>query len=98
VTGLNLYSQSKDAFNPDSWLPSLFASHASVALGYATRLESLQGALESRETIGTAIGIAMERYGITSERAFEFLIRTSQNSNIKLRDIAADLVKLHPEA
>jgi len=38
----------------------------------------------------------MERYGITSERAFEFLIRMSQNSNIKLRDIASELVKLNP--
>jgi len=55
VTGLNLYSESTDAFDPDSWLPSLFASHASVALGYATKLQSLQGALESRETVGTAI-------------------------------------------
>jgi len=96
VTGLNLYSESTDAFDPDSWLPSLFASHASVALGYATKLQSLQGALESRETVGTAIGIVMERYGITSERAFEFLIRMSQNSNTKLRDIASELVKLNP--
>jgi hypothetical protein len=98
VSGLNLYSKTPDAFDPTSAVPRLFASHAGVALGYATKLDSLQGALATRETIGTAIGIVMERYGITSDRAFEFLIRTSQNSNIKLRDIAAGLVKLRTTA
>jgi ANTAR domain-containing protein/GAF domain-containing protein len=94
VSGLNLYSLSRDAFDPSDPLPRLFASHASVALGYATKLQSLQGALASRETIGKAIGIVMERYDISSERAFEFLIRISQNTNVKLRDVAADVVGL----
>jgi ANTAR domain-containing protein/GAF domain-containing protein len=92
VTGLNLYSHSRKAFEDPEGLPELFASHARVALGYATQLQTLQGAIGSRETIGKAIGILMERYDLTSERAFEFLIRQSQNSNVKLRDVAADVI------
>jgi len=94
VTGLNLYSTSRGAFGDVDGLPQLFASHARVALGYATELETLRGAIGTRETIGKAIGILMGRYDLTSERAFEFLIRQSQNNNVKLRDIAAQLVEI----
>ena len=34
----------------------------------------------------------MERYGLTDERAFEFLIRLSQDSNTKLAEVATRLV------
>jgi len=93
VTGLNLYSTTRNAFDEDDGLPQMFASHARVALGYATELQNLYVALNSRETIGKAIGIVMERYDLTSERAFEFLIRTSQDSNTKLRDVALRIVQ-----
>ncbi len=92
VTGLNLYSHTRKAFEDSEGLPELFASHARVALGYATQLQTLQCAIGTRETIGKAIGILMERYDLTSERAFEFLIRQSQNSNVKLRDVAAEVI------
>jgi ANTAR domain len=98
IAGLNLYARSRKAFEDSNGLPELFASHASVALGYATKLQSLAGALGTRETIGQAVGILMERYDMTSERAFEFLIRTSQNSNTKLRDIAQEVVNLKVSA
>jgi ANTAR domain/GAF domain len=98
VTGLNLYSTQRNAFADSEPLTRLFASHARVAMGFATELQTLKGAIGTRETIGTAIGIVMERYGLTKERAFEFLIRISQNSNTKLRDVAADVVRLKPRA
>lgn len=97
TTGLNLYSRTLNAFDDDG-LAELFASHAKVALGYATKLHTLSGALKTRELIGKAIGIVMERYELPDERAFEFLIRMSQNSNIKLRNIAQALVDVDPEA
>jgi hypothetical protein len=92
ITGLNLYAETYDAFDDSRPLTRLFASHASIALGYATELQSLNGALQSREVIGKAIGIVMERYDMTAERAFEFLIRVSQNSNTKLSEIATEIV------
>lgn len=92
-TGLNLYSSLADAFGDDpSGVVRLFASHASVALGFARELDTLKEAVGSRQIIGEAIGIVIERYGLMEERAFEFLIRLSQTSNVKLREVAAEIV------
>jgi AmiR/NasT family two-component response regulator len=54
-------------------------------------LETLKGALRSRQTIGVAQGMVMLRYGLDLDRAFEYLSRRSQADNIKLR-LVADLV------
>lgn len=55
--------------------------------------DELRAALESREMIGIAKGILMQRENITDEEAFEMLKRISQNWNIKLRDVAARIVE-----
>jgi GAF domain-containing protein len=91
--GLNLYSTESDIIDPDAvQAAELFASHAAIALG-RSRIESqLNEALSSRKTIGQAIGILMERYQIDQDRAFQFLIRASSTANIKLRDVAEELV------
>ena len=47
--------------------------------------------------MGQAIGIIMERYDISSERAFDFLVRASSVGNLKLRDMAAELVAQRDE-
>jgi len=52
----------------------------------------LRQALASNRTIGTAIGIVMARYGLASDRAFHTLVRISQQSNRKLRDVAEEIV------
>jgi AmiR/NasT family two-component response regulator len=56
------------------------------------RAESLHHALATREIIGEAMGILMERERITAERAFDVLRRASQHLNIKLREVAQNLV------
>lgn len=67
------------------------------ALANADRLEqelaTLQDALESRNTIGQAQGLLMERYGTDADRAFDMLVRLSQETHIKVRDVAARLVE-----
>jgi GAF domain-containing protein len=91
--GLNLYSISSDEVDPEAEaVAELFAAHAAIALGNAHARETLNEALQSRKVIGQAIGILMERYEMTDERAFAFLVRASSHSNIKLRDIAQELV------
>ena len=42
--------------------------------------------------IGQAIGIVMERFGLTEDRAFAFLSRLSSHRNVKLRQVARELV------
>lgn len=91
--GLNLYSTSSDTIDPDAVHGAeLFAVHAAIALGHAQEEHQLNEALSSRKVIGQAIGILMERYKIDQDRAFQFLTRASSTSNIKLRDVAQELV------
>jgi AmiR/NasT family two-component response regulator len=52
----------------------------------------LHAALATREVIGQAQGILMERERISSSEAFDVLRRASQHLNVKLRDVAQDLV------
>jgi hypothetical protein len=92
-SALNLYSRQGGSLQPDAVnIAELFAAHAGTTLGLLERIEELETALRSRTVIGQATGIAMERYGLTHDRAFGFLVRLSQDSNVKLRDIAGDMV------
>jgi len=91
--GLNLYSTTSDTLDPDAEsFADLFATHASIALGRAREIANLNDALNSRKVIGQAIGVVMERYGLDEDRAFAYLVRASSHANVKLRDIAQDLV------
>jgi AmiR/NasT family two-component response regulator len=56
------------------------------------RSANLQNALATSRCIGMAIGIVMERYKLTDEDAFMLLVRASQRTQRKLRDIAEHLV------
>ena len=66
----------------------MFAAHAAVAATQARVHAELVGALESRDVIGQAKGILMHRHKMTSSQAFKLLVRTSQNTNMPLRQVA----------
>ncbi len=55
-------------------------------------LEGLQAALETRAVIGQAQGICMAKHQMSADTAFSLLVRLSQNKNVKLREVAAQLV------
>jgi GAF domain-containing protein len=90
---LNLYSSQKGAFEDLGFLGVLFAHQSAVALQYAQEIESLRDAVETRQLIGQAVGIAMERYELTDERAFAFLTRLSQHTRVPLREVALGIVE-----
>jgi GAF domain-containing protein len=95
IGGINLYSTISDDIDPEAEsIAELFAIHAAATLGSVTKMEHLNQAMHTRKVIGQAIGILMERYGLHEDRAFAFLVRASQTDNIKLRDIAQELVDL----
>ncbi|MDD7937939.1 ANTAR domain-containing protein [Actinomycetospora lutea] len=78
----------------------LLAAHVSTALAYVTVTEAaelqdvqFQTALDSRDVIGQAKGILMERRGLDAGAAFDVLRRASQDLNVKLRDVAATLAE-----
>ncbi|MGF9756637.1 ANTAR domain-containing protein [Microvirga sp. 0TCS3.31] len=54
--------------------------------------EQLGEGLQSRKIIGQATGILMERYGMDADHAFAFLVRASNDGNVKLRAVAQELV------
>jgi transcriptional regulator with GAF, ATPase, and Fis domain len=89
---LNLYSDRVDAFDDESeHVGLLLASHAAVALAGAQRQEHLRTAMDTRDLIGQAKGILMERHKVTAEQAFAVLVRASQRDNRKLHEVAAQL-------
>lgn len=93
MAALNLYSTSADELDPDiEDFAELFATYASMALGRALREDQLTTALVSRRLIGQAVGITMARFNVSDERAFRYLVRTSNQRNVKLRDIAEEIV------
>ncbi len=95
---LNLFGNEPQAFTAQSQaVGAMFATHAAVAL--ITNDERLQfkSALASRDIIGQAKGMIMERFGVDAVRAFELLTKVSQNTNRRVAEIAEELVARGPE-
>jgi GAF domain-containing protein len=100
VGGLNLYAQEPDAFDEAAQeIAHLFGNQAAVALenarlywGSRDLIDQLTEALKTREIIGEAKGILMEREGVDDDGAFDMLRRASQTTNTKLREVAQRVV------
>ncbi|SDP28702.1 GAF domain-containing protein [Nakamurella panacisegetis] len=89
---LSLLSTQPDAFDSESAvLAAVFAAHATLALSGVRQVRHLNAKADSRDIIGQAKGILMERHKLTSAQAFQTLIRLSQNHNIKLRALCEQL-------
>ena len=54
--------------------------------------------MTTRQLIGEATGILMARQNITQQDAFDMLRRASQRLNIKLREVAEQIVSAHEES
>jgi GAF domain-containing protein len=90
---LNVYAEQPHAFGPETRvIGAIFAAHSSVVWNAARRDEQFQRALASRDVIGQAKGMIMERYGVDAVQAFELLRKLSQDSNVPLIQIATELV------
>ena len=102
IGALNLYSKSPGGYDEAAEETAvLFSEQAAVACANAevywrtyTLTEHLREALESRDVIGQAKGILMARRGCTPDAAFEALRKASQHRNIKLREVAEQVVYL----
>lgn len=98
---LNLFGARPDAFDQEAReMGLILASHASIATHAVGRRSSLEGlsrnlqeALSARDVIGQAKGILMERLRIPPDRAFDVLRSSSQQLNIKLREVARRLAE-----
>ena len=99
LAALNLYSRRPRAFTQsDRDVAVIFAAHAAVALASAEAHErdviqevQLREALRSRDVIGQATGILMEREHIDADEALAILRRASQRLNVKLKELATGM-------
>ena len=76
-----------DASEDTAALARVFAAHAGVAMTGQQRSEDATAALSTRDVIGQAKGILMERFGLTADTAFAMLVRASADTNTKLRAV-----------
>jgi GAF domain-containing protein len=101
VGALNLYSSRRLPFTDEHLhLAELFAAQAALAVTNAEvyfktfeLTQNLARAIENREVIGQAKGILAARLGLTMDDAFERLRAASQDMNIRVRDLADEVVR-----
>jgi GAF domain-containing protein len=94
VGALSLYSTHPHAFtgaDVDSGIS--LAAHTAIALATAKHEEHLGIAMDAWSLIGQATGIVMDRYDIDAVRAFAVLKRISQHTNVKLHEVAVELIR-----
>jgi GAF domain-containing protein len=90
---LNLFAFEPNAFDAeDETTGVVLAAHAAAAILSSRHGEQLESALTTRDRIGQAKGIIMERFGVDDVQAFEMLRRLSQDSNTRLIDIAQRVI------
>jgi GAF domain-containing protein len=100
IGALNLYAVTANAFDADSraaaaQLTGLAAATVTAVMRHydeATLTDHLRTALSSRSVIDQAIGIIIGMQRCPASVAFDVLRTVSQNRNIPLREVAADLV------
>lgn len=91
---LNLYSRTTGAFDERTQaMADILASLAAVAMKAAISEAGLHSALESRDVIGQAKGVLMERQRLSGEQAFDHLRQMSNHHNVKLREIAHQITE-----
>lgn len=90
---LNFYRARVNTFDDESeQVGLLFASHAAVAFAGAQDMHHMREAEVTRDLIGQAKRILMERYKVTSDQAVRMLVKVSNDNNRALRSVAQDLV------
>ncbi|GAA2881134.1 hypothetical protein Acy02nite_17140 [Actinoplanes cyaneus] len=97
---LNIYATEPRAFDDDAVaLAQTFAGYAAVAMANVHLYDSqaalahhMQTAMAGRAVIEQAKGIVMGERHCSADEAFQLLVKLSQGTNRKLRDVAQALV------
>ncbi|MCZ4553121.1 GAF and ANTAR domain-containing protein [Gordonia rubripertincta] len=95
---LNVYATKAHAIT-DSEVEKGYAlaAHAALVFDAARKYDQFQSALASRDIIGQAKGMIMERFNIGADAAFELLTKLSQDSNVTVAEISRQLAGSKPE-
>ena len=97
IAGLNVFSTRPDAFSDaDVDRARILATHCALLVTATQATDKAAGmlqALKSNREIGIAVGILMARRHLSREQAFDVLRYVTQNSNRKMRDVAAEVAE-----
>jgi GAF domain-containing protein len=95
---LNMFSTRADAFGTESeYAGEALAAHAAVAILASRKELQFKSALASRDRIGQAKGMLVERFSVDAEQAFRMMVTLSQETNTPLTDIATRIVDAGPD-
>lgn len=93
IGAMTLYSESTGPWDEETFeLAKLYATHAAIAMNHAQVADGLHTALASRHLIGLAQGVLMTRHQLSATQAFAVLQKYSSESNVKVADVARDIV------
>ena len=98
VAVLDLLSCTEDSLAPSEPIAGLFGSLAAVVVTSVSAAHDLQLAMATREVVGQASGLVMQRDGVDAEEAVTRLVTLSQATNVKLRVVAQELVQRHGQS
>jgi hypothetical protein len=94
---LNLFGLTPDAFTLEAEaLGAMLATHVANAFIADDKELQFKSALNSRDVIGQAKGMIMERFCVDAVRAFDLLVALSQQSNTRVAVVAAEVVAKGP--
>ena len=93
IGAMTLYSEATGPWDEETFeLAKLYATHAAIAMNHAQVADGLHTALASRHLIGLAQGVLMTRHRLSATQAFAVLQKYSSESNVKVADVARDIV------
>jgi GAF domain-containing protein len=91
---LNLFGYAPNLWDTEAeTIGMVLAAHAAAAILASREGDQLQSALSTRDRIGQAKGIIMERFKIDDVRAFGMLRQLSQDTNTKLIEVARRVIE-----
>jgi len=94
---LNVLATTAHAFDDESvTIGEVLAAHAAIAITAGQRESQWRSALVSRDLIGQAKGMLMERFSVGAVQAFTMLVTLSQDSNTPVAKVAERIVHLGP--
>ncbi len=95
---LNFFAHHPHAFTDESLeLGGIFATHVALAWSMMRRNDRFRSALASRDIIGQAKEVIMERFKLDAVEALNLLTRLSQQSNTTLFEIVRAIIESeHP--
>jgi hypothetical protein len=99
VGALNVFSDTPGALTEHSLdqavMLTAFTSVSLAALERGEEATTLRRGLQSNREIGKAVGLLMATHDIDDDRAFEMLAKVSQEMNVKVAEVAAQVVAHH---